>query len=289
MKPHLTATLLAALTALAVAAAPLLAQDILVSTERLAARLQDPGVVVLHVGNTASYQEGHIPGARLVEMAEFAPEVGGMVTEMPALAALHEVLERAGVSSGSRIIVYSATAPPQIAARLYLTLEHFGLGANASMLDGGLTAWRAEGRPVSTDAAAARRGTLQELRPGTDLVIDHLYVAARVADGAASIVDARDRGYWTGAEHLATRAARPGRIPGARNVPFRDLVDEQGRLLPAERLATIFREAGVEEGEPVVVYCHVGQQASLAGLAAKVIGRTVKLYDGSYQDWSGRA
>jgi thiosulfate/3-mercaptopyruvate sulfurtransferase len=244
--------------------------------------------VLLHVGNTQSFQEAHIPGARLIETAEFAPEIAGLVTEMPDPAQLRDALERAGVSSDSRVVVYSASAPPQLAARLYLTLEHFGLGANASMLDGGLPAWRGEGRQVSTDAVAVRRGNLPELSPGTDLVVDHEYVEARIADGTATVVDARDRAYWTGEQHLAMRAARPGRIPGARNVPFRELVDEQGRLHPVERIARIFREAGVDAGEPVVVYCHVGQQASLTSLAAKLLGWTVRLYDGSYQDWSNR-
>jgi thiosulfate/3-mercaptopyruvate sulfurtransferase len=288
MKALLTAALLIALTAGAPTA--LVAQaDILVSTEWVAERLQDPSLVLLHVGSAESFEQGRISGARLMEMAEFAPEVGGLVTEMPDPASLRDVLERAGVSSDSRIVVYSASNPPQIAARLYLTLVNFGLGDRASMLDGGLTAWRAEGRPVSTEVVAVRRGTLPELRAGTDLVVDHDYLRARIEDGVATVVDARDRGFWTGEEHLAIRAARPGRIPGARSIPFRDMVDEQGRLHPVERLEAIFREAGVDEGKPVVVYCHVGQQASLTGLAALVLGREMKLYDGSYQDWSHRA
>jgi thiosulfate/3-mercaptopyruvate sulfurtransferase len=287
MIARLTTTLLVALGAFAPTA--LTAQaDILVSTEWVAERLQDPDLVLLHVGNAESFGQGRISGARLMEMAEFAPEIGGLVTEMPDPASLRDLLERAGVSSDSRIVVYSASSPPQIAARLYLTLVHFGLGERASMLDGGLTAWRAEGRPVSTEVVAVRRGTLPELRAGSDLVVEHDYVHARITDGTASVVDARDRGFWTGEEHLAMRAARPGRIPGARNIPFRDMVDEHGRLLPVERLETIFREAGVEEGKPIVVYCHVGQQASLTGLAALLLGREMKLYDGSYQDWSHR-
>jgi thiosulfate/3-mercaptopyruvate sulfurtransferase len=287
MKAPLTAALL---IALGTGATPGLdAQvDILVSTEWVAERLQDPSLVLLHVGNAESFERGRISGARLMEMAEFAPEVGGLVTEMPDPASLRDVLERAGVASDSRIVVYSASSPPQIAARLYLTLVHFGLSDRASMLDGGLTAWLAEGRPVSTETVAVRRGALPELRAGTDLVVEHDYVAARIADGTAAVVDARDRGFWTGEEHLAMRALRPGRIPGAHSIPFRDMVDEHGRLHPVERLEAIFREAGVEEGKPIIVYCHVGQQASLTGLAAKLLGREMKLYDGSYQDWSHR-
>jgi thiosulfate/3-mercaptopyruvate sulfurtransferase len=287
MKAPLTAALL---IALGTGATPALdAQvDILVSTEWVAERLQDPSLVLLHVGNAESFERGRISGARLMEMAEFAPEVGGLVTEMPDPASLRDVLERAGVASDSRIVVYSASSPPQIAARLYLTLVHFGLSDRASMLDGGLTAWLAEGRPVSTETVAVRRGALPELRAGTDLVVEHDYVAARIADGTAAVVDARDRGFWTGEEHLAMRALRPGRIPGAHSIPFRDMVDEHGRLHPVERLEAIFREAGVEEGKPIIVYCHVGQQASLTGLAAKLLGREMKLYDGSYQDWSHR-
>ncbi len=271
------------------------AAPILVTADWLEARLPGaPGagegpLAILHVGSDSSFAAGHIPGARPLALARFAPEVGGLGTEMPDPQDLRELLEEAGVSADSRVVIYSATHPPQFAARLYLTLEHFGLGARASILDGGLRGWEAEGRPLATGPGGARaRGSLPELAPQGDLLVDHRFVEARMEDGAAALMDARDPQFWTGEAHLQARAERPGRIPGALNLPFRSLVDESGHFLDEEALRGLFAEAGVQPGEPVVSYCHVGQQASLLAVAARLLGHPVRLYDGSWEDWSRR-
>jgi len=278
------------LLAVGVGASPLAAQDapILVSTDWLAEELGDAQLAILHVGNEASFQEAHIPGAQLMLLPSFAPEVDGLSTEMPDPAVFREVLEAAGVSSDSRIVVYSATTPSPLAARFYLTLEHFGLGGNASLLDGALTTWQEEGRQTSQTVTEVARGSLPELRPGTGLLTDHAFVSARVADGGAAIVDARDTQFWTGTSQNQQRAARAGRVPGAANVPFRTVVDDSGRMLGADELRALFDEAGVEAGAPVVAYCHVGQQASLLVIAARLLGHEAFLYDGSYEDWAQR-
>jgi thiosulfate/3-mercaptopyruvate sulfurtransferase len=263
------------------------AAPILVSTEWLAQHVRDDRLVVLHVGNEASYAAAHIPGARLLPFTAFAPERDGLSTEMPDAAALRDVLEAAGVSNDSRIIVYTTSHPPQLAARLYVTLDRFGLGANTSILDGGLRAWRAEDRAVTTEPATVARGTLQ-LRARDGIVVDHKYVHDRAADHSALIVDARDTRFWTGDERNQQRAARAGRIPGAHNIVFSSLVDDSGRLLDRAALSALFTQAGVSAGQPIVTYCHVGQQASLLFVAARLLGHDVRLYDGSFEDWSRR-
>jgi thiosulfate/3-mercaptopyruvate sulfurtransferase len=283
------AILSTALSAGAQALAPAQNADVVVSTEWLADHLDDPGLVIFHVGNDASYAEGHIPGARLITLASYAPERNGLSTELPDAAAFDELLEAAGVSNSSRIIVYSATNPPQLAARLYVTLDHFGLSPRTSLLDGGMLAWRAENRTVATQPTpAATRGSV-ELRTRAGLVVDHNYVQQRLTDGGAAVMDARDTPFWTGAQQNQQRAARPGRVPGARNVPFNTLVASNGKLLGGDQLKALFDQAGVASDRPVVVYCHVGQQASLLFVAARLLGHEVRLYDGSYEDWSKRS
>lgn len=257
-----------------------------VPADWLQGSLGNPGLVVLHVGTDSSFAAGHIPGARPLSLQRFAPEVEGLGTEMPDAGEFRELLEEAGVSADSRLVIYSATHPPQFAARLYLTLDHFGLATQASLLDGGLRAWEAEGRPLATDPVAHERGVLPELSPRGGVLVDRTFVAARLHDGGARIVDARDPPFWSGEQHLQARAARPGRIPGAGNLPFRSLVGEDGRFLPEAELRALFDAAGIEPGEPLVAYCHVGQQASLVTLVARMLGHAVGLYDGSWEEWS---
>jgi thiosulfate/3-mercaptopyruvate sulfurtransferase len=120
------------------------------------------------------------------------------------------------------------------------------------------------------------------------VLVDYAFVRDRLGDGRAIVMDARDTPFWTGEQRNQQRAARPGRVPGAKNVPFSTLFDESGRMLAADKLAALFTRAGVPEGQPIVTYCHVGQQASLLFLAARLLGRDVQLYDGSFEDWSKR-
>jgi 3-mercaptopyruvate sulfurtransferase SseA len=80
---------------------------------------------------------------------------------------------------------------------------------------------------------------------------------------------------------------RPGHIPGAVNVPFGSLLDGS-RIKDEAALREVFKPAGVEPAAEVVSCCHIGQQASLVWLAARILGHEARLYDGSFEDWSGR-
>jgi len=190
-------------------------------------------------------------------------------------------------TSVSSYSTLAARHPQTLAARLWITFRHIGLGHNAVLLDGGLRAWQAEQRPLETTAPVVARGSVQP-RVRNDVLVDHAWVQQRITDGNAAILDARDEPFWTGAQHNTRRAARPGRVPGAINIPFRTLVDDNGRLLDRAQLQAAFTGAGVTPGQIVVTYCHVGQQASLLFVAAHVLGHDVRLYDGSFEDWSRR-
>lgn len=259
----------------------------LVSTAWLNDQLNDNGLVILHVGNESSYAAGHIPGARLMPLALFAPARDGLSTELPEPAALQKVLEDAGIRPDSRIVIYGTSQPQTLATRLWVTLRHFGLGDNAAILDGGLRAWQAEQRPLSSQTPHVLPGSVR-LQPRTDVFVDHTWIEQRLDDNSVRIADARAEPFWSGAERNQARATRAGRIPGARNIPFSSLVDDAGRLLDTAALRTLFDRAGVTAGQPIVTYCHVGQQATLLFFAAHLLGHDVKLYDGSYEDWSKR-
>ena len=141
-------------------AAPAVKSDMLVTTDWLSQHLNDPKMVILHVsGNRTVYDAGHIPGARFVSLAELAITRNGVPNELPETAELKKLLEAAGVSDDSRVVLYSdASVLP--ATRAYFTLDYLGHGEQAALLDGGLEKWRGEGRALSKDApAAAQQGT----------------------------------------------------------------------------------------------------------------------------------
>lgn len=264
------------------------AAPLVVPTSWLADRLRDDNLVILHVGPQNGYNSGHIPGAHPMAQASFAVDRDSLTMEMPDSAAFRSVLEAAGITNNSRIVLYGASNPASLAARLLVTLHHFGLGDRSSLLDGGLPAWRTENREISTQAQVAVPTGSVTLRTRADIVTDRSLVIARLGDSTTAIVDARDTRFYTGAQQNRQMAARPGRVPGARNVVYSSVVSEAGTLLLQPALSSLFSSAGVAPGATVVAYCHIGQQASLVWLAARLAGFTALLYDGSYEDWSKR-
>jgi thiosulfate/3-mercaptopyruvate sulfurtransferase len=81
---------------------------------------------------------------------------------------------------------------------------------------------------------------------------------------------------------------RHGHIPGARSVPFDEVVNDSNVFKSATELSDLFRSAGVKTGDTVIGYCHIGQQATAMLFAARSIGFPVLLYDGSFEDWAKR-
>lgn len=265
------------LACLTVWAAP---DGMLVSPDWLAARIADPSLVILHTGSAQDFSSGHIPGARLVTLADLSVTGDrGLRLELPRTEMLREALRKLGVSNASHVVIYPAGDSVQSATRVWFTFDYLGLGDRAALLDGGLAAWRAAGHPVSTDPPpAAPLGELT-LTPRPDLVVDAEFVRTRA--GSIDLIDARTPEFYSGAN--PGMMPRAGHIPGARNVPFTSLLDQQRRLQPQPAL-----EALLGQSTPAVAYCHIGQQATLVYFAARYLGRDIRLYDGSFQDWSTR-
>jgi thiosulfate/3-mercaptopyruvate sulfurtransferase len=256
--------------------------EMLVSTDWLAAHLKDDALVVMHVGSQKDYDAGHIPGARLLTLAEISVTgEGGLRLELPPVSTLKAALEKLGVSNSSRVVIYPAGEAVQAATRVWFTLDYLGLGDRASLLDGGLAAWRAEGRPVSTEAAQWTPGTLT-VTPRPALVAEADWIHAHLKDPKVRVVDARTPEFYSGEN--AGGMPRAGHVPGAVNVPFSSLLGEGRKLLPAAEL----REKLGPAGGTTVTYCHIGAQATVVYFVARYLGHDVKLYDGSWQEWSGR-
>lgn len=258
----------------------------LVSTEWLAAHLGRPELVVLHVGTAADFAQGHIPGAQLVELADVSVTgEDGLRVELAPPERLAETLRRRGVSETSRIVVYAGGVSLQVATRVFFTLDYLGLGDRTALLDGGLAVWQAEGRPLSRNAAPPTAGNFTP-RPSPERVVDASWLRLDEVGRRFTLLDARTPEFYSGAKAAAPRA---GHIPGARNVPIATLLDAQGKFKSREELKAILEAAGARRNAPLVVYCQVGVQASALYFAARYLGYDVRLYDGSFEDWSRRA
>jgi thiosulfate/3-mercaptopyruvate sulfurtransferase len=257
----------------------------LVSTSWLAEHLHDANLVVLAVGDKGDYDKGHIPGSVFADYMDSHLMKGptGLTLELPPMSQLAEVFGKLGVTNDSHIILYQAKDWFSPTARVYLTLDAMGLGARTSVLDGGFPVWSKEGRAVSRETPAVTPGAITPC-PADDVITDVTYVSANMHHPGVAIVDARLSEYYTGKTQPDKQ--RLGHIPGAGNLPYTSLADGDGKLKSPEELTALFREAGVKPGDKIVAYCHIGQQASAVYFAARYLGYDVRLYDGSWEDWS---
>jgi thiosulfate/3-mercaptopyruvate sulfurtransferase len=259
----------------------------IVSTEWLAKHLSDPELVLLQVGEKDEYSAGHIPGAQFIALTDIStPRGQGLTLELAPVTQLETTFQKLGVTNRSRAVVYFGKDWVTPTARVFMTLDYLGLGDQTSILDGGLPAWRAEGRDVSAEVKEPKPGNFKA-QPRKELVVDAEWVKANLNKPNVKILDARASQFYTGAEK--GRMPRAGHIPGAKSIPFSSLVEEKdNKFKSATSLRALFETAGVKKGDATATYCHIGQQASLLYFVARYLGYDAHLYDGSFEDWSNR-
>jgi thiosulfate/3-mercaptopyruvate sulfurtransferase len=265
---------------------------ILVSPPWLASHLKDPNLVVLHIGEREDYERAHIPGARLVNIDDISvsDHTGkGLMLEMPAAEKLRQGLASLGISDNSRVIVYFAKDWVTPSTRVMFTLDYAGLGDRSSLLDGGMNAWTRAGNQTTSDASPARTGTLSALKLNP-IVVDAEFVRAHLGKAGYSIVDGRSASFYDGVQTGGSHdfKHKTGHVAGAKSIPFTEIADDQLLLKSPDQLAALFAKAGVTRGDTIVGYCHIGQQATGMLFAARSLGFPVRLYDGSFEDWSHR-
>lgn len=265
----------------------------LVSTAGLEAALGRPDLVVLdaswylpQTGRDArqEYLERHIPGALFYDLDAISDPLSPLPHMLGTADHFAAAMGALGIGNDSFVVCYDGSGANLSAARAWWAFKVFGHD-RAAVLDGGLVAWQREGRPLESGevrrpAARFTAGYRKEL---VRSIVDLREAMER---GSAQVVDARSAGRFTGREPEPRPGLRPGHMPGARNLPYPELVDAQGRLLPPEQLRERFRSAGVDLSRPVVTSCGSGVSAAALLLALERLGhRQHALYDGSWAEY----
>lgn len=267
--------------ALSVVAAAGPRPQMLVSTDWLAKNLKDANLVLLHVSaNRTAYDAGHIPGARFVSVHKLAITVNGIPNELPPVADLKRILEAAGVSDETRVILYGdASVLP--ATRAYFTLDYLGHGDHAALLDGGLEKWRSEGRELTKDAPPVTQGHFTP-HPNPDLVVQMEAVKQMAGKRSEVLLDVRPAADYTG--------EKGAHIPGALNLYWMEdqTSHDNQALKPEADLRKLYEAAGITPDHPVVTYCNSGMQASQSYFTLKYLGYDVRIYDGSMSEWKAK-
>ena len=259
-------------------------RSMLVSTDWLARRIGDPGIVVLHVGHGDDFKQAHIPGARAIEYDDVTIERDGISSELPPPAQLAQAFEKLGISDDSHVVIYPHDGRMgPMASRVFLALDYLGHD-RVSLLDGGIVKWKAEGRPVSSESPTIVRGRITP-RPRT-VTVDAQWVRAHTGARGVAFIDTRTTPEYLG---NGTRSGLPstGHVAGARQLEWEQLFSDlpSGTFLDMPALSRLFSDR-VARGDTVVTYCLVGYRASMTYFAARLLGYPTRLYDGSYQEWA---
>ncbi|MEL6481957.1 MAG: 3-mercaptopyruvate sulfurtransferase [Pseudomonadota bacterium] len=269
-----------------------MAEDLLVSTEWLAARLGAPDIRVLDgsyylptEGRDAAalYADAHIPGARFFDIDEIADAKSDLPHMAPPVEKFVSRVRAMGIGDGHRVVVYDQKGLFS-AARVWWMFRLFG-HEDVVVLDGGLPKWMAEGRPVE-DMPPDPRDRHFTARRDASLVRDVTQVALQVKLGEEQIVDARSPGRFRGEEPEPRPGMRSGHIPGARNVHYATLLNADGTMKDVPALKAAFEAAGVDLARPIITSCGSGVTAAVLTLALHRIGHAKNaLYDGSWAEW----
>jgi thiosulfate/3-mercaptopyruvate sulfurtransferase len=268
-------------------------EKILMGTEELAGHLDDPGWVVFDTRHDLAdgekgrkaYAAGHIPGACFLHLDE---DLSGTKNgtngrhPMPDLADFAQRMGSRGVSPATQVVVYD-DAGGSFAVRLWWMLRWLG-HERVAVLDGGLPQWVKEGRPVSTDTPAPRKGSFAP-KPQLGATVDAHYVERFREDPAVKLMDARAAERFQGQQESIDPVA--GHVPGAINRFWKSNLQPDGRFKTAAALREEFLAAlgGTDPAKSLqmcgsgVTACHNIFAMELAGLPG------ARLYPGSWSEW----
>ncbi len=266
----------------------------LVSTRWLAERLGRDDIAILdaswHLPTAnrdprAEFAARHIPGAAFFDIDRISDPASDLPHMLPDAAAFAAAMGAMGVRDDMEIVVYDSVGLFS-AARAWWMLTIFG-AQRVFVLDGGLPAWLAEGRPVES-GACARAATTFRARLESAAVAGFEDVRQALDAGAAQVADARPAARFTGEAPEPRPGLLSGHMPGARSLPAAALMDS-GRLKPAPALVEAFASAGVDPDRPLITSCGSGVSAAIINLALATLGKPpARLYDGSWTEWAMR-
>ncbi|BAU50295.1 thiosulfate sulfurtransferase [Sulfurifustis variabilis] len=277
----LVAVLLAFVAAMA-EAAPVLVDDAWV-----AARLDDPNVVLVDMSDPTQYLRFHLPGAVHLPYDAIVkkPPAARFPTRLSD-AELAALLGNVGIARDRHVVLYDDMGGLN-AARLFWELERIG-HPKVSVLDGGLVTWVLNGRRVVNEPVTRAPTTYTLDGPGRDNEATLAEVRSAAEGHSPLLLDVRSDEEYAG----SPREPRSGHVPGAKLWSWDralDLPRGFARRPPAALQPTL-ESLGVKKDRPVITYCRSGHRAAQTYLTLRSLGYDkVKVYANSMNEYAAHA
>jgi thiosulfate/3-mercaptopyruvate sulfurtransferase len=265
------------------------ANDVLVTTEWLADRLGDAGLVVAEVDeNPDLYDEGHIPGAVKLHWRDDLQDP--LERDLVDQERFEALMAGRGIGNETTVVLYG-DKNNWFAAYAYWYLKIYGHG-DVRLLDGGRQKWIDEGRELTVEEPPVATATYSAAPRDESIRAYRDDVLAGLGDGAIVLVDVRSPQEYSG-ELIAPPgyeqegASRGGHIPGARSIPWAQAVRDDGTFRDAGELRELYAGKGVTPDREVRAYCRIGERSAHTWFVLReLLGYpNVKNYDGSWTEW----
>ncbi|MGB2411052.1 MAG: 3-mercaptopyruvate sulfurtransferase [Candidatus Puniceispirillaceae bacterium] len=232
------------------------------------------------------FEAAHIPGAQRFDIDRIADPDSHLPHMVPSAEDFSAHMRALGLTDSDHVVIYD-DSDIKSAARGWWMMRLFG-HATVSILDGGLTAWRAVGGGL--EAVPARQRPAGSFSAGKSAGADVVDMAALQswieAGTAGQILDARAAARFAGEAPEPRKGLRAGHIPGSRNLPFTRLLNEDGTYRDAEALLDLFTASGISPDAPVAASCGSGVTACVLAVGLHLLGNEdVAVYDGSWTEW----
>ncbi len=264
--------------------------EVLVTTDWVAEHGGDAGIRLLEVDvDTAAYDEGHISGAvGLNWQTQLCDQVRRDILTKDQF---EQLCQDSGISNDTTIIFYGDNNN-WFATYALWQFRYYGHDeSKLKVMNGGRQKWIDEGRELVTDTPSPAATDYKAKFPDDNVRATKDHVLPTLDQGVVNLVDVRSPAEFSGEiiapPGLPETAQRPGRIPGAANIPWATAVAEDGTFKSYEELKEIYEGAGVDSDKETVAYCRIGERSSHTWFALKyLLGyEKVRNYDGSWTEW----
>ena len=268
------------------------AKDVLVSADWAEDHLDefqsdDPEYRLVEVDvDTEAYEESHAPGAIGFNWEEDLQDQ--TTRDILTKEDFESLLGEAGITEDSTVVLYGDNAN-WFAAYTYWQFKYYGHD-DVKLLDGGREYWLDNDYPTTDEVpsfaaqeyhASGPRESIRAYREDVENAIDRGLprVVVRSPEEFSGEILAP-----TGLQETAQRG---GHIPGAQNISWAAVTNDDGTFKTADEIRELYAEKGIDGDSTTVAYCRIGERSSVAWFALhELLGYDDTInYDGSWTEW----